>query len=255
MADCVNPDKCLPESALLSLRMSNAWLVGPDIKRTLSKVFGSGVVTNKTLDSTVVYRAMVGLGYVSHNGWAQPTNFKTWAQAMTALNTHKAYLGCLNAHKTAATEFAPEHVHLLNSKDPWLSFNKLGNWGRREQEVRHLQPRQKLYIAVHSLTSIMVVVDSVTGLVYTKGESYRSKTEDSLAEELFCDLKGIEDTNSHTKRSKGTKPSAAKPAKGNPCTSISDSMMIMIARSNVSNFAKLSKADHLLSLFTLLHTF
>jgi hypothetical protein len=102
----------------------------------------------------------------------------------------------------------------------------------------------------------MVVMDAVTGLVYVKGETLQGASRrTSLAEEMFCDLKGIEDTNSHTKRSKGTKPSAAKPAKGNPCTSISDSMMIMIARSNVSNFAKLSKADHLLSLFTLLHTF
>jgi hypothetical protein len=221
MAECVTSDKCLPESAILGLRRSNAWFVGPDIQRTLRKAFGTGV-NAKTLDTTVVYRAMLGLGLLRHNGWAHSNNTRTWAQAMTVLETHKAYLGCLSSQKTAAMEFAQEHVHLLDAKDPWLSFTKLGDWGQRGREVRHLQPRQQLYLAIHSLTSLMVVVDSVIGLVHSQGEDYRSRTEASLAEELFCDLKGVEDKHTPPKKSsKGTKStSAAKPAKGNPNTSL-----------------------------------
>jgi hypothetical protein len=173
MADCVNPDKCLPESALLSLRMSNAWLVGPDIKRTLRKAFGTGVVTNKTLDTNVVYRAMLGLGLpvVIMDGLI-PTNYLDLGPSHDSPGDPQGVSRLpQRSQKTAAMEFAPEHVHLLDAKDPWLSFTKLGDWGqRREQEVRHLQPRQKLYLAIHSLTSLMVVVDSVIGLFYSQGE-------------------------------------------------------------------------------------
>jgi hypothetical protein len=203
-------------------------MVGPDIRRILAMVFGDGHSV-KNLDSTVVYRAMVGRGLLQHNKWANINNHRSWAQAMTVLDTSSAYLGCLSSQKTAATELAPEHAHLLDvAKDSWLSFNNLGNWGQGGREIKHLHARQQLYIAVNSLTPLMVAADSLIGLVNSQTgetrEEYKNRTEESLAKELFGDLNNIPDNSSRkdskSKRSKGTKSSsAAKPAKGTVHTS------------------------------------